>query len=76
MVNQAKLRSYQCAPRFKFGYQVPSSHEEAMRLDKKNLNSNWADVEEKERACFCEYKVFKDLGRNRKPPARYEPLKF
>ena len=47
-----------------------------MRLDKKNLNSKWADAEEKERACFREYEVFKDLGRNGQPPAGYKPLKI
>ena len=69
MENQAKLCSYHCAPRYKFGYQVPSNHEDAIRLDKKNLYFKWAVVEEKERACFREYEVFKDLGRNGKPPA-------
>ena len=76
MANQAKLRSYRTAPKYKFGYQVPSNHEEAMRLDKKNLNTKWADAEEKELACFREYEVFKDLGKNGKPPAGYKPLKI
>ena len=74
MVNQAKLRSYHTAPKYKFGHQIPSNHEEAMRLDKKNLNTKWADAEEKELACFREYEVFKDLGKNGKPPAGYKPL--
>ena len=76
MANQAKLRSYRTAPKYKFGYQVPSNHEEAMRLDKKNLNTKWADAEENELACFREYEVFKDLGKNGKPPAGYKPLKI
>ena len=76
MANQAKLRSYRTAPKYKFGYQIPSNHEEAMRLDKKNLNTKWADAEEKELACFREYEVFKDLGKNGKPPAGYKPLKI
>ena len=45
-------------------------------LDKKNLNSKWADAEEKERACFREYQVFKDIGQNGRPPAGYQPLKI
>ena len=47
-----------------------------MCLDKKNLNTKRADAEEKELACFREYEVFKDLGKNGKPPARYKPLKI
>ena len=46
-----------------------------MLLDKKNLNSKWADAEEKEGACFREYRVFKDTGKNGRPPAGYKPLK-
>ena len=44
-----------------FGYQVPNNHSEAKLLDKKNLRSKWADAEEKERACFLKYQVFKDI---------------
>ena len=53
MTNQAKLRSFRHSPKYKFGYQFPNNHAEAMLLDKKNLNSKWADAEEKERACFA-----------------------
>ena len=49
---------------------------EAMLLDKKNLNSKWADAEEKERSCFREYQVFKDTGKNGRPPASYKLLKI
>ena len=76
MTNQAKLRSFRHSPKYKFGYQVPNNHAEAMLLDKKNLNSKWADAEEKERACFREYQVFKDIGKNGRPPAGYKPLKI
>ena len=75
-MNQAKLRSFRRSPKYKFGYQVPNNHAEAMLLDKKNLNSKWADAEEKERACFREYQVFKDIGKNGRPPAGYKPLKI
>ena len=76
MTNQAKLRSFRRSPKYKFGYQVPNNHAEAMLLDKKNLNSKWADAEEKERACFRKYQVFKDIGKNGRPPAGYKPLKI
>ena len=75
-MSQAKLCSYRCSPKYKFGYQVPNNHAEAMLLDKKNLNSKWADAEEKERACFREYLVFKDIGKNGRPQAGYKLLKM
>ena len=34
MVNQAKLRSYNTAPRYKYGFEVPRTYEQALRLDK------------------------------------------
>ena len=59
-----------------FGYQVPNNHAEVILLDKKKLNSKWADNEEKEITCFREYQVFKDIGENGRPPAGYKPLKI
>ena len=76
MMNQAKLHLFRYSPKYKFGYQVSNNHAEALLLDKKNLNSKWADAEEKERACFREYWVFKDIGKDGRPPAGYKPLKI
>jgi hypothetical protein len=36
MVNQAKLRSYNTAAKFKNGYQVPRNYDEAICLDERN----------------------------------------
>ena len=33
MVNQAKLRSFNTAPRYKYGFEVPRTYDQAMRLD-------------------------------------------
>jgi hypothetical protein len=44
MVNQAKLRSYNTAPRNKYGFEVPRTDEQALRLDKRNGNTLWADA--------------------------------
>ena len=52
MTNQAKLSSFIHSLKYKFSYQVPNNHAEAMLLDKKNLKSKWADADKKERACF------------------------
>ena len=76
MTKQAKLCLLRHYPKYKFGCQVPNNHAEAMLLDKKNLNTKRADAEGKERACFREYQVFKDIGKNGRPPAIYKPLKI
>jgi hypothetical protein len=34
MVNQAKLRSYNTAPRYKYGFEGPRTYEKSLRLDK------------------------------------------
>jgi hypothetical protein len=44
MANQAKLRSYNTAPRYKYGFEVPRTHEQALQLDKRNDNTLWGDA--------------------------------
>ena len=44
-LNQAKLASYRTAPLFKFGYQVPRHHKEAITLDERNSNTKYCDAE-------------------------------
>ena len=36
MINQAKLKNYRRRPVYKYGYQVPRDHEEAVFIDEKN----------------------------------------
>ena len=38
MANQAKLRSFRLAPRYKYGFMLPKNYEHAKRLDKFNNN--------------------------------------
>jgi hypothetical protein len=42
MANQAKLRSYNSAPKFKYGFEVPRDYKHAMWLDKRNGNTKWS----------------------------------
>jgi hypothetical protein len=44
MVNQAKLRSFNTAPCYKYGFEVPRTYEQALRLDKRNGNTFWGDA--------------------------------
>ena len=76
MANKAKLKSYSCTPRFKFGFQIPHDHVEAMLLDRKNGNAKWAKAEAQEMESFQEFGVFKDLGKGVKPPEGYKKVKL
>jgi hypothetical protein len=44
MVNQAKLRLYNTAPKYKNGYEIPRTYDQAIQLDEKNGNTKWQDV--------------------------------
>ena len=61
-VNQAKLRSYNTAPKFKNGYQVPKNYTEAVRLDERNGNQKWQEAINLELQQIYEYDTFTDLG--------------
>jgi hypothetical protein len=39
MVNQAKLKSFHTAPKYKYGYKIPRTYEQAKRIDVKNGNT-------------------------------------
>ena len=60
-LNQAKLASYRTAPLFKFGYQVPRHHKEAITLDERSGNTKYRDAEKLEMSQHADYSTFKDL---------------
>ena len=76
-VNQAKLRSYRTAPKYKNGFEVPKTYEEAMRLDEKNGNTKWHDAVILEFSSIDEYKTFIDKGHHTKtsPPSGYKKIR-
>jgi hypothetical protein len=74
MVNQAKLRSLQNRPRYKYGFQVPRNHNEAARIDNKMGNSLWAEAEKTERDQLFEYKMFEDKGKHAPVPEGYQKI--
>jgi hypothetical protein len=76
MVNQAKLRSFNTAPRYKYGFEVPRNYDHAMRLDQKNKNSLWKDAVATELQQINDYKTFIDKGHHTKtaPPAGYKKI--
>jgi hypothetical protein len=44
MVNQAKLKSFNTAPKYKYGYEIPRTFEQAKRIVAKNGNTLWGDT--------------------------------
>ena len=77
MVKQAKLRSFNTAPRYKYGFEVLRDYAHAMQLDERNKNSKWADSVDTELNQIDEYKTFKDKGhKNCTPePPRYKKIR-
>ena len=63
MTNQAKLRSYNTAPKYMFGYQVPRNYADAQRLDRQNGNEKWQEAVRTEMKQLAEYDTFQSLGR-------------
>ena len=74
MVNQARLRSNRTRPVYKYGFQVPRNHEEAVRIDEKNGNTLWQDAEELEVDQLQEYSTFNDLGIGAPIPTGYTKI--
>jgi hypothetical protein len=66
MVNQAKLRSYNTAPRYKYRFKVPRTYEQALQLEKKNQIPYGKDAATLELTQIDHTKV--------KPPTGYKKL--
>jgi hypothetical protein len=77
LVNQAKLRSYNTSPRFKYGFEIPKNYAHAMRLDEQNKNTKWKDAVVLELLQINEYQTFKDIGHHTKvkPPDGYKKIR-
>ena len=73
MANQAKLRSYNTAPRFKYGFEIPRDYKHALWLDKRNGNNKWKDATKLELDQQDEYSTFKDVGDT--PPKGYKKIR-
>jgi hypothetical protein len=77
MVNQAKLRSYNTAPCYKYGFEVPRTFEQALKLDKRNGNSLWEDAATLELTEIDDHDTFidKDHHLKVKPPVGYKRIR-
>jgi Reverse transcriptase (RNA-dependent DNA polymerase) len=75
IINKAKLIFKHKPQKFKYGFQVPTTHQDAMMLDKKERNNLWQEAESKEIQALMQYNVFKDLGKGRIPPTNYKKIR-
>ena len=77
MANQAKLRSYNTAPRFKYGYEIPRNYDHAVFLDNRNNNTKWQDASKLEFDQLDEYSTFEDIGDSNtsRPPTGYKKIR-
>jgi hypothetical protein len=62
MANQAKLRLFNTAPRFKSGFEIPRNYDHAVFLDNRNGNRKWQDAAKLEFDQLDEYSTFEDYG--------------
>lgn len=62
MINQARLKSNRTRPVYKYGFQVPRNHNEALKIDEKSGKTLWQDAEKLEVDQLFEYATFEDQG--------------
>ena len=76
-VNQAKLRSYRTAPRYKYGFEVPRNGDygHAVQLDTKAGNTKWQDATSLELDQIDSYQAFQDLGKDAPAPTGYKKIR-
>jgi hypothetical protein len=75
MMNQAKLSSFRRSPVYQFGFKVPQSTQEAIRIDEENGNDLWKDAMKLETEQLQEYHTFTDYVRDAKPPEGYRKIR-
>jgi hypothetical protein len=57
MAHQAKLWSFNKAPKYKYGFEVPRNNEHALQFDEKNGNTLWKDAVALELQQISEYQA-------------------
>ena len=73
-INQVRLRNFWNKPVYTCGKQVPRDHCEAMQIDKRNGNSDWADSEKLEMSQLEECDSFMSLGKGAPIPKTHKKI--
>ena len=76
-ISQAKLCSFNTAPQYKYGFEIPRSYTHAIRLDEQSKTTCWKDAVALELQQIDEYQTFKDYGHHIKfkPPDGYKKIR-
>jgi hypothetical protein len=76
MVNQSHIKVTRNAPRYKFGYRIPHSYDEAMKFGLKNGNTLRREATDLEMSQLAEYDTFRYLGHKdtASPPTGYKKI--
>jgi hypothetical protein len=75
MANQAKLRSFRLAPKYKYGFEIPRDYKHAVELDEKHGTTRWVDATNLEMIQLDEYDCFKDQGKRLDIPIGYKKIR-
>ena len=76
MVNQTRLKNYRNKPVYKYGVQVPRSHQEAVLIDQRNGDTKWQDSEDLEVNQLLDYDSFESLGKGAPIPEGYKKIPY
>ena len=56
------MKSYKTSPKYKYGFEIPKSYTDAVRLDGENHNTKWQDVVSLEFKKLDDYDTFHNKG--------------
>jgi hypothetical protein len=62
LVNQSKLRSYKTCKKYMYGFEIPRSYDDAIRLNKLHGNNKWQGATNLEMDQLYKYDTFHDKG--------------
>jgi hypothetical protein len=63
MANQAQLRSFHLAPKYKYGFEIPRDYKHVIELDEKHGTTRWVDATSLEMVQLDNYDCFHDQGK-------------
>jgi hypothetical protein len=75
MVNQSKLRSYKTCKKCMYGFEIPQSNDDAVRLDKLHGNNKWHGATKLEMDQLHEYDTFHDKGIGTTPGENFKKIR-
>jgi hypothetical protein len=74
MANQAKLRSFRLAPKYKYGFEIPRDYHHAVQLDEKHGTTRWIDATTLEMLQLDDYDCFHDQGKGVDIPKGFKKI--